>query len=42
MRVRMKQSTACAGVSTMGSFSLKLVFRTTGTPVIRSNSLISE
>jgi hypothetical protein len=41
MRVRMKQSSACSGVSTIGSFSLKLVLSTTGTPVILSNSLIS-
>ena len=33
MRVRRKQSSASAGVQTIGSFSLKDVFRTIGTPV---------
>src|SRR2546426_9061558 len=42
MRVRRKQASACAGVSTIGSFSLKLVLRSTGTPVIFSNSRISR
>ena len=32
IRVRMKQRIASSGVHTMGSFSLKLVFSTTGTP----------
>ena len=32
---------ASLGVKTMGSFSLKEVFRSTGTPVCFSNSLIS-
>ena len=35
MRVRWKQSMASSGVQTMGSFSLKLVFRITGMPVLR-------
>src|SRR5216683_128919 len=39
--VRRKQSRASSGRQTMGSLSLKEVFRTTGTPVWRSNSLIS-
>src|SRR5882762_5657934 len=39
--VRRKQSSASSGRQTMGSLSLKDVFRTTGTPVWRSNSLIS-
>jgi hypothetical protein len=38
MRVRWKQSTASSGVQTMGSFSLKLVFTITGTPVFRWNA----
>src|SRR5690242_6871311 len=33
IRVRRKQSIACAGVFTTGSFSLKDVFSRTGTPV---------
>lgn len=33
MSLRMKQLTACSGVSTMGSFSLKLVLSSTGVPV---------
>ena len=40
MSVRTKQFTAWAGVSTMGSFSLKLVFKTTGVPVRSPNALI--
>ena len=32
---------ASLGVKTMGSFSLKEVFRSTGTPVSFSNSLIN-
>jgi len=35
-------STACSGVITIGSFSLKDVLRRTGTPVRFSNSLISR
>ena len=35
MRVRLKQSIASSGVQTIGSFSLKLVFRITGIPVLR-------
>ena len=35
MRVRRKQSTASSGVQTIGSFSLKLVFNTTGIPALR-------
>jgi hypothetical protein len=31
MRVRLKQSIASSGAQTIGSFSLKLVFRITGT-----------
>src|SRR5258708_10612701 len=38
MRVRAKQSIASAGVFTIGSFSLKLVLRTTGIPVRRSKA----
>ena len=37
MSVRRKQSSACLGVSTIGSFSLKLVLSTSGMPVRRSN-----
>ncbi|SRR6266487_975710 len=40
MCVRRKQSSACPGVSTIGSFSLNDVLSTIGTPVIRSNDLI--
>ncbi len=35
MRVRWKQSMASSGVQTIGSFSLKLVLRMTGMPVLR-------
>jgi hypothetical protein len=35
--VRKKQSRACSGDSTIGSFSLKLVFSTTGVPVFSAN-----
>jgi len=41
IRVLRKQSSACSGVSTIGSFSLKLVFSRTGTPVIRANASMS-
>jgi len=37
-----KQPMASAGVQTIGSFSLKLVFNSTGTPVIRSKASISR
>jgi hypothetical protein len=40
MLVRRKQSSACAGVSTIGSFSLKEVFNSMGTPLRRPNALI--
>ncbi len=40
MSVRRKQATAWSGVSTIGSFSLKLVLSTTGTPLCLWNSLI--
>ena len=40
MSVRRKHSSAWRGVSTMGSFSLKLVLSTIGTPVNASNSLM--
>ena len=33
MRVRLKQSIASPGTQTIGSFSLKLVFKITGMPV---------
>jgi hypothetical protein len=36
MRVRLKQSMASSGAQTIGSFSLTLVFRMTGTPFLRS------
>ena len=39
IRVRLKQSIASSGLHTMGSFSLKLVFRMTGIPVLRSKAL---
>ena len=39
--VRKKQSSASAGLQTMGSFSLKEVLRTIGTPVISRNASIS-
>ena len=39
--VRRKQSSASAGVQTTGSFSLKLVFSTIGTPVWAWKALIS-
>ena len=42
MPVRLKQSSACSGVLTMGSLSLNDVFSTTGTPVSRSNAAISS
>ncbi len=35
IRVRLKQSIASLGAQTIGSFSLKLVLRTTGMPVLR-------
>ena len=38
MRVRLKQSIASSGTHTIGSFSLKLVFRITGIPVLRSKA----
>ena len=41
MWVRRKQSSASAGVWTIGSFSLKEVFRSTGTPVSASKDLRS-
>src|SRR6266550_2295061 len=40
MRVRLKQSIASSGAQTIGSFSLKLVFRITGIPVLRSKAWI--
>ena len=40
--VRRKQSSACAGVHTTGSFSLNDVLSTIGTPVSRSNALMSR
>src|SRR3954464_9880751 len=40
MWVRRKQSSASAGRSTIGSFSLKDVFSSMGTPLTRSNALI--
>ena len=40
MRVRRKQSSASSGLQTTGSFSLKLVLRTTGMPVRASNVLM--
>ena len=39
--VRKKQSSASAGLHTMGSFSLKEVLRTIGTPVSSRNASIS-
>jgi hypothetical protein len=36
--VRVKQLSACSGVSTIGSFSLKLVLSSMGTPLICANS----
>jgi hypothetical protein len=38
MRVRWKQSTASSDVQTMGSFSLKFVFRITWIPIFRWNA----
>src|SRR5260370_31710660 len=40
--VRRKQSSASSGRQTMGSLSLKEVFRTTGTPVRLANSRMSR
>src|SRR5262245_26487896 len=40
IRVRLKQSMASSGVQTIGSFSLKLVFKITGMPVRRSKARI--
>ena len=40
--VRRKQSSASAGVLTIGSFSLNEVLSTSGTPVMRSNSEINR
>ena len=40
MEVLLKQSNAWFGVRTIGSFSLKEVLRTIGTPVILLNSFI--
>ena len=40
MSVRRKQFTACCGVSTTGSFSLKLVLSTTATPLFCANVLM--
>ena len=40
MSLRMKQLTACSGVSTMGSFSLKLVLSRTGVPVRCANAAV--
>ena len=42
MPVRLKQSSACSGVLTIGSLSLNEVFNTTGTPVSLSNALMSS
>ena len=42
MPVRLKQSSACSGVLTIGSLSLNEVFSTTGTPVSLSNALMSS
>ncbi|MBB4062420.1 hypothetical protein GGQ12_002917 [Salinibacter ruber] len=41
MAVRKKQSSACSGDSTIGSFSLTLVFRTTGVPVFSAKAEMS-
>ena len=41
MRVFRKQSMAWRGVQTIGSFSLKEVFKTTGTPVSSQKSEMS-
>src|SRR5213079_1335934 len=41
IRVRRKQSMASSGLQTTGSFSLKLVFSTMGTPVMSRNDWIS-
>ena len=41
MLVRRKQSSACAGVNTIGSFSLNEVFSSIGTPLRRPKALIS-
>src|SRR5579864_1049916 len=40
--VRWKQLIASSGSQTIGSFSLKLVFKTTGMPVCRSNARIKS
>ena len=40
IRVRLKQSTACSGVCTIGSFSLNEVLSRTGMPVRRSKALM--
>ncbi|MCS4119584.1 hypothetical protein GGP60_003283 [Salinibacter ruber] len=39
--MRKKQSSACSGDSTIGSFSLKLVFSTTGVPVFPAKAEMS-
>ena len=42
IRVLLKQSTASSGLQTIGSFSLKLVFRRTGVPVMRAKVRIKS